>query len=572
MKIFLPFFKNKRIQTFLAPLFKLIEAVFELLVPIFVAQIIDVGIANNDVKFILTRCAVLVALGVGGLGFSVASQYMSASVATSFAASLRNEAYRKINSLSFSDVDKQGAESVITRMTSDVDRLQNGVNMTLRLLLRSPFIVFGAVVGAYLTDVIGASVFAVVVPVLLVIVFTILLCGMRLYKKSQTELEDVTLLTSENVTGVRVIRAFGLEEKEKEKFEKQNAAYAKAQLVAGRLSAFMNPLTYAVINCGVIALLYIGGKRVNAGEMTSGNVVALYNYLSQILVELIKLANLVITLSRAGASGKRVKDLLSLTPSQTFSEKEIQEKETENVVVFKNVSARYGGEKCALENVNFTLKKGESLGVLGGTGSGKSTLLSLVPRFYDVAEGEVLVDGINVNEYPKRQLRNKIAVVMQKPFLMSGTIEENVAFGEVNKNKMLSALNASSSNDVIAAKKGGLQEKVLRGGSNFSGGQKQRLSLARALYKDAEILLLDDATSALDALTERKVLASVKGLHKTVIATSQRANSLKDFDKILVLDEGKPVAMGTHEELLETCPLYKEIYDLQNDDGEAKHE
>lgn len=564
MKFFFRFFRKKRVQTVLAPLFKLAEAVFELLVPIFVAQIIDVGIGQNNLDYIWTRCLILVALGVCGLGFSVASQYMSATVATSFAADLRNEAYKKINALSFSDVDKQGTEAVITRMTSDVDRLQHGVNMTLRLLLRSPFIVFGALVGAFLTDAIGATVFACAIPVLLAIVFAVLLGGIRLYRKSQSGLEEVTLLTSENVTGVRVIRAFGLEEKEEKKFEEKNALYAKAQRNAGLLSALMNPLTYAVINCGVIALLYLGGIRVNSGKMTSGQVVALYNYLSQILVELIKLANLVITLSRAGASGKRVKDLLLLTPSQTFPEQVVTETDEEVVVRFKNVSLSYNGAANALEDVSFLLKKGRSLGILGGTGSGKSTLLQLIPRFYDATEGEITVNGINVKEYPKEQLRNKIAMVMQKPFLMSGTIEENVAFDEKDDEKMHFALNASQAEDVVASKKGGLQEPVLRGGNNFSGGQKQRLSIARALYKDADILLFDDATSALDALTEKKVLSAVRGLQKTVVATSQRANSVKDFDEILVLDEGKVVGRGTHESLLDNCPLYKEIFNLQN--------
>ncbi len=563
MKVFIGFFKNKKAQTILAPFLKLCEAVLELFVPIVVAQIIDEGLPSGDASFIWGRFAILIALGAAGLGFSVLSQYMSAASATGFASQLRRTLYEKINDLSFADLDKAGAASIVTRMTGDVDRLQTGVNMGLRLFLRSPFIVFGAVVMAFCVDAISATVFAAVVPLLAAIIFIILLAGIKLYKKSQSGLESITLLTSENVTGVRVLRAFAKEEEEKDKFAEKNDAFTKAQLFAGRVSSMLNPLTYVVINAGIIALLYLAGDRVNAGALTKGQAVALYNYLSQILVELIKFANLIITVSRAGASGKRVSELLKTQPSQTFNEKSVEEKQTEIAVKFENACLSYGDGAPALENVSFEVKRGEIFGIIGGTGSGKSSLLNLIPRFYDVTEGSVIVDGINVNEYPKRQLRDKIAIVMQKPFLLTDTVKNNICFGESDEEKIGRAIEISQSKDVIEGKKDGVDEKVLRNGSNFSGGQKQRLSVARAIYKDADILLMDDASSALDNITERKLREGIAKLGKTVIMTSQRTSGLKCADRILVLDEGKAVACGTHETLLKECSVYREIYELQ---------
>ena len=567
MKTFLPFFKDKKVQTLLAPPLKLCEAVFELFVPVFVAQIIDKGIPSGDGNFILVRCLILVALGLAGLGFAALSQYMSAASATGFASAVRRALYKKIGELSFSDLDKQGTANVITRMTGDVDRLQTGVNMTLRLLLRSPFVVFGAVVAAFIVDAISATVFAVAVPVLMVIVFAILLVGIKIYKQSQSGLDRLTLLTSENVSGVRVLRAFAREEDEREKFSEVDKKYASYQIAAGRISALLNPLTYAIINVAIIALMYVGAIRVNAGNLSKGQVVALYNYLSQILVELIKLANLIITISRAGASGKRIKELLLVVPSQSFPTEPVEQTESETAVEFKNVSLSYDNAAKAVENVSFKVNKGEILGILGGTASGKSSILSLIPRFYDATEGEVLVDGIDVKRYPKEQLRDKIAVVMQKPFLLEDTIENNICFGEKDEERLAKAIEVSQSKDVIASKKDGLQEGVRRGGSNFSGGQKQRLSVARAIYKDADVLLLDDAASALDNITERKLRDGIKLLNKTVIMTSQRANNLMNADRILVVDEGKMLDIGTHEQLLSRCELYREIYELQNADN-----
>ena len=569
LKTFLPFFKGKRIQTFLAPLLKMAEATFELIVPIIVAQIIDNGIPHADTTYIVTRCLILVGLGAAGFGFSVVSQYMSAAVATHFSSSLRLALFRKVNSLSFSAVDEAGTASVVMRMTGDVDRLQTGINMTLRLLLRAPFIVFGAMIAAFLVEAVSATVFAVAIPVLLVIVFAILLCGVRLYNRSQKGLEDLTVLTEENVTGVRVLRAFARENSEVEHFKKQNDVYTKAQLTAGRLSSLLNPLTYTVINVAIICLLYIGAIRVDSGSLTKGQVVALYNYLSQILVELVKLANLVITVSKALAGGKRVATLLNMEDKQVFPTEPVSEPITEEAVRFENVSLSYNGTGEALSHISFTLRKGETLGILGGTGSGKSSLVSLIPRFYDATEGTVLVNGINVNEYPKKQLRDKIAVVMQKPFLLPGTIKDNICFDHPDEEKLDLALSLSQSADVVQSKEKGVDEEIRKGGSNFSGGQKQRLSVARALYKDADILILDDAASALDNVTERKLRESIASLHKTVILVSQRVMGLAHADKILVLDEGKAIAFGTHEELLATCPLYLETYRLQTSGGGA---
>lgn len=511
----------------------------------------------------------LVGLGAAGLAFSVLSQYMSAVVATHFSSSLRLSLFRKVNAMSFASVDEVGTATIVTRMTGDVERLQTGVNMTLRLLLRAPFIVFGAMVAAFLVDAVSATVFAVAIPVLLIIVFAILLGGVRLYDRSQKNLEEITLLTEENVTGVRVLRAFAREENEVEKFVEKNDAYTKSQLFAGRLSSLLNPLTYAVVNVAIISLLYVGAIRVDGGSLTKGQVVALYNYLSQILVELIKLANLVITVSKALASGKRVSFLLNAPEKQRFTDVPVAEKDTDVAVRFEDVSLSYNGKGNALSHVSFTLKKGETLGILGGTGSGKSSLVGLIPRFYDATEGHVFVNGTDVNDYPKKQLRDKIAVVMQKPFLLPGTIRENVCFDNADEDRLERAVALSQSTDVVASKEKGLDEPVLRGGGNFSGGQKQRLSVARALYKDADVLILDDAASALDTVTERKLRESVASLQKTVILVSQRIKGLAHADKILVLDEGKTVALGTHEELLKTCPLYREIYDLQTSGEEA---
>lgn len=561
MKSLFVYFKKRKTQTLLAPLFKMCEAALELVVPYVVALIVDNGIATGDKNYIITRGVILMALGIVGLLFSVVAQYFSAKCATGVCAELKSDVFKQINKLSFSDLDRIGSATIITRMTSDINRLQDGVNLTLRLLLRSPFVVFGAMISAFLIDAVSGSVFAVALPVLFAVVFAILLSGIGLYKKSQKELDDVTTLTTENVTGVRMIRAFAKEDNEVKNFRETNERFTKSQLFAGRISALLNPLTYVIVNMAIVALLYVGAIRVDKGILTNGQVIALYNYISQILIELIKLASLVITISKAGASGKRVAELLETAPSQTFSDKPVVPVEGAPKIEFKNVCLSYGGGN-ALENVSFRVAEGETVGVIGGTGSGKSSLINLIPRFYDATQGEVLLCGVNVKEYPKKQLRSAVAVVMQKPFLFSDTIRENLTLSnDLGEEEINAAISDSQSADVIAAKENGLDEKVLRGGVNFSGGQKQRLSVARALCKKSEVLILDDASSALDNITDAKLRKTIRKSGVTTIIVSQRASAVMDADKIIVLDNGRMVGYGVHDELLRSCPLYKEIYE-----------
>lgn len=567
MKSLLKYFNGKKVVTILAPFFKLLEATLELIVPLIVANIVDVGIGNNDSNYVIKYSILLIIIGVVGLAFSITSQYFSANSATTFAVKVRSDLFRKVNNLSFDDLDRVGTSTLITRLTGDVNKMQDGVNLTLRLLLRSPFIVIGACVGATLVDGMTSIVFWVALPLLTIIVFAIVVYGTKLHKKSQEELDNVTTLTRENVSGMRVIRMFCREDSEVSNFKRKNKKLESAQILAGKLSALLNPLTYTVVNVCIILIIYFGGKRVDSGVMTQGQVIALYNYLTQILIELIKLANLVITVSKAIASAKRVSEVLNISPSQEFASDNVDTVDTENKIEFRNVSLRYDGDNV-LNNISLKIKKGSTLGIIGGTGSGKSSLVNLIPRFYDATQGEVLVDGINVNSYPKQQLRDKISIVMQKPFLIEDSIENNLVMGRtVSEEVITEAIRASQSSEIIASKKLGLREKVERNGSNFSGGQKQRLSVARAFVKGGEIIILDDTTASLDALTSARLRQEIKNLNVTTIIVSQRPACVKNADVIIVLDEGKIVGQGTHEELLVSCEIYKDINALGNQGG-----
>lgn len=567
MKSLLKYFNGKKVVTILAPFFKLLEATLELIVPLIVANIVDVGIGNNDSNYVIKYSILLIIIGVVGLAFSITSQYFSANSATTFAVKVRSDLFRKVNNLSFDDLDRVGTSTLITRLTGDVNKMQDGVNLTLRLLLRSPFIVIGACVGATLVDGMTSIVFWVALPLLTIIVFAIVVYGTKLHKKSQEELDNVTTLTRENVSGMRVIRMFCREDSEVSNFKRKNKKLESAQILAGKLSALLNPLTYTVVNVCIILIIYFGGKRVDSGVMTQGQVIALYNYLTQILIELIKLANLVITVSKAIASAKRVSEVLNISPSQEFASDNVDTVDTENKIEFRNVSLRYDGDNV-LNNISLKIKKGSTLGIIGGTGSGKSSLVNLIPRFYDATQGEVLVDGINVNSYPKQQLRDKISIVMQKPFLIEDSIENNLVMGRtVSEEVITEAIRASQSSEIIASKKLGLREKVERNGSNFSGGQKQRLSVARAFVKGGEIIILDDTTASLDALTSARLRQEIKKLNVTTIIVSQRPACVKNADVIIVLDEGKIVGQGTHEELLVSCEIYKDINALGNQGG-----
>ncbi len=575
MKKLLVYLKDYKKESVLAPLFKMLEASFELIVPLIVSAIIDRGIATADKGYVIRMCLCLVGLGLVGLFSSVTAQYFSAKAAVGFATKLRHSLFQKMHSLSFAEIDKVGTSTMITRMTSDVNQVQSGVNLTLRLFLRSPFIVFGALVMALALDLISATVFMVAIPVLCVIVFGIMLVTIPLYKKAQANLDGVVLSTRENLTGVRVIRAFCREEDEKTDFSVRNQKLYKSQKFVGGISALMNPLTYAVINAATIVLIWIGALRVDAGILTQGKVVALYNYMSQILVELIKMANLIVTLTKAVASGNRLEGILDMTSSlrQTGSmtvHPEFQSKR----IVFDHVSLRYHGAGAnSLTDITFSAAPGETVGVIGGTGSGKTSLVHLIPHFYDATDGAVYVDGINVADFDTETLRQKVGIVMQKAVLFQGSIRENLLWGkgDATDEELTAAVETAQASDVLQAK-GGLSAQIEQGGKNLSGGQRQRLSIARALVKRPEILILDDSASALDYATDAKLRKALLRLdyQPTVLIVSQRTSSLRHADKILVLEDGVAVGMGKHEELLQTCPVYREIHESQNKSGEAQ--
>lgn len=565
MKKLWKYMRDYRREGILAPLFKLLEASLELLVPLVMAQIIDTGIANGDRGFILSRCGILAALAAVGLVCSITAQYFAAKASVGFAAKLRSTLFKHIQSLSYSKLDTQGTGTLIARITGDINQVQSGMNLALRLLLRSPFVVFGAMIMAFTIDVKAALVFVVTIPLLSIVVFGIMLWSIPMYKKVQARLDKVLGITRENLSGVRVIRAFCKEDEERREFGERNAALTKLQLMVGRVSAAMNPATYIMINLGIAVLIYVGALRVDSGILTQGQVVALYNYMSQILVELVKLASLIITITKALACAGRVSAALDVESDMHGADTMPREIDTDEEVRFENVEFGYatGGEP-ALSGISFSVKKGETMGIIGGTGSGKSSLVSLIPRFYDATGGHVYIKGNDVKDYPLGALREMVGMVPQKAVLFKGTIRENLRWGsaDATEEEMERALSDAQALEIVKAKPEGLDSPVAQNGKNLSGGQRQRLTIARALIKKPEILILDDSASALDYATDLALRRSLAALSykPTVFIVSQRASSILHADKIAVLDEGKMVGLGTHDELMQTCPVYREIY------------
>lgn len=566
MKKVFYYLKSYAVQSILGPIFKLGEATLELFVPLVVAKIIDVGIPNSDKNYIIKMSLILVGLAFAGLLMSVTAQYFAAKASVGCVTKMRSALFAHIQTLSYSDLDSLGTSTVITRMTGDMNQIQTGLNIGLRLLLRSPFVVLGAMVMAFTIDTQEALIFAGAIPILAIVIFGIMLAGIPLYKKTQGKLDSVLRLTRENLTGARVIRAFGREKEETARFVGSNNALVAIQEFAGKIAAVLNPATYVIINAAVIILIYSGAVKVNAGTLTQGETVALYNYMSQILVELIKFASLIISITKAAACANRVSDILDMSPSFEGGDV-IGGNDTDEAVRFENVYLKYnetGGD--ALENISFTLKKGQTLGIIGGTGSGKTSVVNLIPGFYHATRGSVYVDGVNVNDWNQNSLKARIGVVEQKATLFSGTIRDNLKWGDENATdeEIMSAARTAQAQDVINSKESGLDSVIEQGGKNLSGGQRQRLTIARALVKKPEILILDDSSSALDFATDaklRKAIASIKDT--SVIIVSQRTSSIKHADVIAVLDDGKLAGLGTHDELLKNCSVYKEIYDSQ---------
>lgn len=566
MKSLMKYLKDYKKECVLSPLFKLLEATFELFVPLVMAAVIDKGIGHADKPYIVKMCLVLIALGIIGLVCSITAQFFAAKAAVGFATKLRHSLFGHIQSLSFSEIDTLGTSTLITRMTSDVNQVQNGVNLVLRLLLRSPFVVVGAMVMAFTIDVKAALIFVVAIPLLCIVVFAIMFVSIPLYKKVQAGLDRVLLGTRENLTGVRVIRAFNKEKDEVERFNESNAALTKIQMYVGRISALMNPITYIIINGGIVALIYVGAIRVDSGAISQGQVVALVNYMSQILVEVVKVANLIISCTKALASANRIESIFDVKASVCDkTEVMLGDNSSEYAVEFNNVYLKYkdAGED-ALSNIDFKVKRGETVGIIGGTGCGKSSIVNLIPRFYDATGGEVKVNGVNVKDQPVEKLRDIVGMVMQKAVLFKGTIRDNMKWGNENATdaEIYDVLDISQSREFVEQKPDKLDEMIEQGGKNLSGGQKQRLTIARALVKKPQILILDDSASALDFATDaklRKAIASMEG-KMTVFIVSQRTSSIQHADKIVVLDDGQIVMIGTHEELLEKCEEYREIH------------
>ena len=578
MKKLLVYLKDYKKESVLGPLFKLLEATFELIVPLVMAAIIDTGVATGDKSYIMKMCMVLVLLAVIGLTCSVTAQYFAAKAAVGFATKLRHALFAHLESLSFTEMDTVGTATLITRMTSDVNQVQNGVNLVLRLFLRSPFIVFGAMVMAFTIDVKAALVFVVTIPLLSIIVFGIMLISIPLYKKVQSALDKVLGITRENLTGSRVIRAFNKEDDEKVHFNENNDLLTRAQIYVGKISALMNPLTYVIINGAIVVLVWTGAVRVDNGYITQGEVVALINYMSQILVELVKLANLIININKSIACGNRIQSIFEMQPSITDGSGQKVDKvqtdtadrseEAEYAVEFSHVGLTYAGAGDeSLTDIDFKVKKGETIGIIGGTGSGKSSVVNLIPRFYDVTSGFIKVDGKDVKDYPLEELRGKIGTVLQKAVLFHGTIRENLKWGnpDATEEDLNRAITVAQAKEFVDNKEGRLDFEIEQGGKNLSGGQRQRLTIARAVVKKPEILILDDSASALDFATDaalRKAIREMEG-ETTVFIVSQRAASIQHADRIVVLDDGKIVGLGTSEELLESCEVYQEIYNSQ---------
>ena len=593
MKKLLIYLKDYKKETVLAPLFKLLEASFELFVPLVMAAIIDNGIANGDRGYIGRMCLVLIALGIIGLTCSITAQYFAAKAAVGFAAQMKHALFAHIQSLSFTEMDTVGTSTLITRMTSDANQVQNGVNMVLRLFLRSPFIVFGAMIMAFTVDVKAALVFVAAIPLLSLVVFGIMIITTPMYRKVQGGLDAVLGITRENLTGVRVLRAFNKEESEIRRFEDTNNTLAQMQKAVGKLSALMNPVTYIIINGAVIALVWTGAWQVENGAITQGEVVALVNYMSQILVELIKLANLIVTITKAIACGNRIQSVFELQPSLTDPAAQTGQKDAAAAsapsgnagaasgrtavpaVSFEHVCLTYknaGAE--SLTDIDFRAWPGQTIGVIGGTGSGKSSLVNLIPRFYDATKGRVLVDGRDVKEYPLKELRGKIGMVLQKSVLFQGTIRENLLWGkeDASDEELYRALEIAQARDFVEEKDGGLDAVVAQGGKNLSGGQRQRLTIARALVRKPSVLILDDSASALDYATDARLRMAIRDMEggPTVFIVSQRAASIRHADQIIVLDDGEVAGIGTHEQLLEGCAAYQEIYYSQFEKNAAK--
>ena len=569
MKMIMRFLKDYKKECVLAPLFKMLEAIFELFVPLVVSSVIDKGIVNADKGYIMQMCFMLILLAIIGLVCAITAQYFSAKAAVGAATGMRHSLFAHIQTFSFTEMDTLGTSTLVTRMTSDINQVQNGINMVLRLFLRSPFIVFGAMIMAFTIDVKAALVFVAAIPVLALIVFGIMLATRPMYKNVQSGLDKILGITRENLTGVRVIRAFNKEQDEVKRFKNDNESLNRLQKFVGKISGLMNPLTYVVVNVSILALIWIGGVRVNAGALTQGQVVALYNYMSQILVELIKLANLIITITKALACAGRIESVFDVTSGMADgSVKEAVAKEEQPGVEFKNVSLTYSGSGASsVEGINFKAMKGQTIGVIGGTGSGKSSLVNLIPRLYDATQGEVLVDGVNVKDYDIEALRNKVGIVMQKAVLFKGTIRENMWMGKkgATDEQIDEALEISQSKEFVDSKQGRLDYVIEQGGKNLSGGQRQRLTIARAIVRKPDVLILDDSASALDFATDAALRKAIRGMNNspTVFIVSQRAASLMYADLIIVLDDGQVAGMGTHDELLANCEVYKEIYESQ---------
>ncbi len=574
MKRLFSHLKPYRLECVLAPLFKMTEAMLELLVPLVIAAIVDRGIGEGESGYVVKMALLLAALGLVGLLFSVTAQFFAARAAVGTSSGIRRSLFRKIQNLPVPSLDKQGSATMITRMTGDVAQVQSGINMVLRLFLRSPFVVFGAMIMAFTVDVKSALVFAVIIPALAIVVFAVMLITMPLFRRLQGRLDRVVGLARENISGARVIRAFGREGGERESFARESRFLRSLHLFVGRISAITNPLTYVMINLAVVFLLHIGGNQVDTGRLTQGQVIALYNYMSQILVELIKLADLIVTLTRALASGKRIESVLASEDALESFPEEVPDHTCRSHIVFRNVSMTYpGASEPSLSGLDFTIERGETVGIIGGTGSGKSSLVHLIPHFYDVSCGAVLVDGIDTRAYPTEELRSRIGFVLQKAALFSGTIRENMRVGceTADDARMMRALRAAQAEGIVL-EKGGLDAGVEQNGRNFSGGQKQRLSIARALVRDPDILILDDSSSALDYATDAALRGAIAEYSRdmTVIMIAQRTSVIAHADKIIVLEDGEIAGIGRHEELLLSCPIYREIHHSQfPDDGKG---